>query len=148
MSSTTPTREQLVDRLTADASAWPGIEVGPHRFDGSEFTLGSREVGHVHRFGTLDINYPRQLRDALVDEGRTGVHHVVPDSGWTTFRLRTDADLDAARWLLRLSYLYHVATLRRRAEFADVVGAVDVESELDAMEPSPRTRAVFDRVLD
>ncbi|WP_117591191.1 luciferase domain-containing protein [Haloprofundus halophilus] len=148
MSSTTPSREQLVDELTATAATWPGIEVAPHRFEGNEFTLGPREVGHVHRFGILDINYPRRLRDTLIDEGRTGEHHVVPDSGWTTFRIRTGADLEPARWLLRLSYLYHVATLRRRPELAGVVGDVDVEGELDAMSPSPRVRESFDRVLD
>ncbi|WP_224449895.1 luciferase family protein [Haloprofundus salilacus] len=147
MSSITPAHEQLVDRVTADASTWPGIEVNPHRFDGSEFTLGPREIGHVHRFGILDINYPKRLRDALVDEGRTGEHHVVPDSGWTTFRLRTDADVDDARWLLRLSYLYHAATLRRRPEIAAAVGEIDVESELEAMGPSARVREIFDGVL-
>ncbi|WP_224269175.1 luciferase family protein [Haloprofundus salinisoli] len=147
MSSTTPTRERLVDRLTADAATWPGIEVAPHRFDGSEFSLGPREVGHVHRFGILDINYPKRLRDALVEDGRTGDHHVVPDSGWTTFRIRTDADVDAARWLLRLSYLYHVATLRQRPEFAETFGDVDVAAELDAMELSSRVRDIFGGVL-
>ncbi|WP_224336238.1 luciferase family protein [Haloprofundus halobius] len=148
MSSTTSTREQLVDRLTADASAWLGVGVSPHRFDGNEFTLGTREIGHVHRFGILDINYPKRLRDTLVDEGRTSEHHVVPDSGWTTFRIRTDADLDAARWLLRLSYLYHVATLRRRPEFAESLGEIDIDGELDSMTPSARVRAIFDAVLN
>ena len=138
-----------VDHLVADASAWPEVTVGPHRFDAVEFRLADHELGHVHRRGgLLDINFPKRLRDALVEEGRTGDHHVVPHSGWTSYRLRSDDDLDGGRWLLRLSYLYRALTRRRHPVGEAVLEAVDVAAELDDLEVSDRVRVVFEDVVD
>ena len=47
-------------------------------------------------------------RDRFVthlDEGLAGEHQWVPNSGWITFRVRTEQDLQHALWLLRLSYM-------------------------------------------
>jgi Family of unknown function (DUF5519) len=70
-----------------------------------EFQFGDREVGHAHRNGTVDIPFPRTIRDALLADGLAGEHHWVPNSGWITFRMRGEEDLRHALWLLRLSYL-------------------------------------------
>jgi len=42
----------------------------------------------------------RSVRDALLAEE----HQWVPNSGWVTFRVRSDKDLQDAIWLMRLSY--------------------------------------------
>jgi hypothetical protein len=142
----------LVERLIADAAGWPGVEVAPHRFGGTEFRLGAREVGHVHEWGSLDVNYLRRLRDVLVAAGLTGEHHLLADSGWTSFDLRRERDYEQARWLLRLSYLYHVNALSKRdAAFLDAepdvepYAGVDVTAELDVLDPSESIRAAFER---
>lgn len=137
----------LVDRIVADVERWPGVETEPHRFGGVEFSLGPREVGHVHRQGLVDINYPRRIRDALLDADETGEHHVVPDSGWTTFRVGTEADVERALRLLRISYLYLAATLSKTSRAPDDVREVDVADELDALDVSPAIRDAFDRIL-
>lgn len=69
------------------------------------FRHGSAEIGHIHPGGIVDIPFPRPVRDALLDEHLAEEHHWVPNSGWVTFRVRTEDDLQHAMWLLRLSYL-------------------------------------------
>jgi hypothetical protein len=134
--------------LVTEVGDWPGVETAPHRFAGTEFRLGDREFGHVHRGGLLDVNFTRRLRDLLVAEGRTGPHHVVPDSGWTSFAVREPDDVARARWLLRLSYLYTALLRRRTPEGAAVLAAIDPVAELDELGSSRAVRAAFDRLLD
>jgi hypothetical protein len=59
----------------------------------------------VHRDGTVDIPFPRAVRDALLEEGQAEEHRWVPNSGWTTFRIRGEADIGHALGLMRISYL-------------------------------------------
>lgn len=86
-------------------SAWPNVSVHPHRFAGKEFRFGKAEIGHLHTNGTLDIPFPRPVRDALIEEGQAQEHRWVPNSGWTTFRVRGEADLAHAIELMRISYV-------------------------------------------
>ena len=92
-------------RLEEEVAAWPNVSVHPHRFGGQEFRFGNAEVGHVHEGGTVDIPFPRNVRDALLADGLAEEHRWVPNSGWTTFRVRSEEDLKHALWLMRLSYL-------------------------------------------
>jgi hypothetical protein len=104
-------------KLEDEVSKWPNASVHLHRFGGREFRFGgyegsaegrtavSAQVGHVHIGGIVDIPFTRSVRDALLAEGLAEEHHWVPDSGWTTFHIRSDADLKHTLWLMRLSYL-------------------------------------------
>src|SRR5258708_30952118 len=91
--------------LEDEISAWPHVSIHPHRFGGREFRFGDAEVGHMHTGGTVDIPFPRSVRDALLEEGLAEEHRWVPNSGWITFRVRSEEDFNHAVWLLRLSYL-------------------------------------------
>lgn len=86
-------------------STWPNVSVHPHRFGGKEFRFGKKEIGHLHSNGTLDIPFPRAVRDALIEEGQAEEHRWVPNSGWTTFRVHSQADLAHATELMRISYV-------------------------------------------
>ena len=134
-----------VDRLIEEVGSWPGVTVGEHRFGGTEWRVGPREIGHVHQWGMLDIAYLRALRDTLVARGDTGVHHLLDESGWTTYYIRDPADFDHARWLVRLSYLYHVRILKETPAGAEAYASVDVERELEALDPSEEVRSAFER---
>jgi len=92
-------------KLEEEVSAWPNISVHPHRFGGREFLFGAAEVGHVHIGGIVDIPFPRSIHDALLSEGLAEEHRWVPNSGWVTFRILSEEDLQHALWLMRLSYL-------------------------------------------
>lgn len=98
----------LLQSLEAKVSLWPGVSAHPHRFGGREFCIGRLEVGHTHSDGTLDIPFPRALHDQLLAEGLAEQHHWAPDSGWTTFQLRSEEDIAHGLQLLRLSYLRYV----------------------------------------
>lgn len=86
-----------------EISTWASVSVHPHRFGGREFRFGNAEIGHVHTGGTVDVPFPRSLRDALLAEGLAEEHHWVPNSGWVTFHIRSGGDLRHALSLLRLS---------------------------------------------
>jgi hypothetical protein len=108
-------------QIIAAVSSWPDVKVGPHRFGGVEFRVGRREVGHLHGDRIADLPFPRRVRDELIAAGRALPHHVLPDSGWVTFRIRTPTDVDAAVELFRLSYERAVhaksyATARSRSD--------------------------------
>jgi hypothetical protein len=40
----------------------------------------------------------------LVAAGRAQPHHVLPESGWISFRIKSEADVLAAVDLMRMSY--------------------------------------------
>jgi hypothetical protein len=94
-----------VSQLEGEVSAWPNVSAHPHRFGGKEFRFGKAEIGHVHQNGTVDIPFPRAVRDALLEEGHAEEHRWVPNSGWATFRVRGEADVRHATKLMRISYL-------------------------------------------
>lgn len=94
-----------MESLERHVGSWPEVSIHPHRFGGRDFRHGSAEIGHIHPGGIVDIPFPRPVRDALLDEHLAEEHPWVPNSGWVTFRVRTEDDLQHAMWLLRLSYL-------------------------------------------
>ena len=94
--------------------AWPGVEAHPHRFGGTEFRVGAREIGHIHGDHLLDIPFPKKVRDVVVAEGRAQPHHILPDTGWISFYLRQEADIERAITLLRESYELALAQKTRR----------------------------------
>lgn len=90
---------------------WPGVTAHPHRFGGTEYRLGRREIGHVHGNYLVDIPFPKKVRDEIVTTGRAKPHHVLPESGWVSFYLREPADVEQAIQLLQLSF--ELATRQR-----------------------------------
>jgi hypothetical protein len=84
--------------------SWEGTSAHPHRFGGVEFRLGSRELGHLHGDVLLDVPFPSKVHDELIAAGRAQPHHVLPDTGWVSFRIKTEPDVQAAVDLMRLSY--------------------------------------------
>ena len=92
------------ERIVKEVSSWKGVTSSPHRFGGSEFRLGRRELGHIHGDHFADIVFPMQVRNQLVAEGRVEPHHILPKSGWITFRFRREGDVERAIELFKLSY--------------------------------------------
>ena len=93
------------ERLEQEISSWPDVSTHPHRFGGREFRFKAAEIGHIHIGGTVDIPFPRSIRDVLVADGLAQEHRWVPNSGWITFQVRGEEDFRHAVWLMRLSYL-------------------------------------------
>ena len=92
-------------KLITDAvTSWSGATVQPHRFGGVEYVIGKREVGHIHGDHLVDIPFPKKVRDEIVAAGRAQPHHILPETGWVSFYIRQDDDLEKAIALLRESY--------------------------------------------
>lgn len=92
------------DRIVGLVSSWDGVTVHPHRFGGVEFRVGRRQIGHLHGDRMADLPFPVRIRERLVAEGRAERHHILPDSGWVTLRLRSERDAERAIDLFRLNY--------------------------------------------
>jgi hypothetical protein len=123
--------------LEEEVAAWPGVSIHPHRFGGREFLFDRAEVGHVHTGGIVDIPFPRPIRDALLAENLAEEHHWVPDSGWITFRFRSEDGLRHAVWLMRLSYLRYA--LKTSTDPARLL-----EQESEALHLSPRFKSLLE----
>ncbi|HSL44759.1 MAG TPA: luciferase family protein [Anaerolineales bacterium] len=91
-------------RITAAVASWPGVAVQPHRFGGEEYVIGKREIGHIHGDHLVDIPFPKKVRDQIVATGRAQPHHILPETGWVSFYLRQESDVEQAIALLRESY--------------------------------------------
>ena len=124
-------------KLEDEVCTWPNITAHAHRFGGREFRFGSAEVGHVHPGGTVDIPFPRSVRDALLAEGLAEEHRWVPNSGWITFHVRGEDDLQHAVWLMRLSYLRYALKAA-----ADPRGLFEKESE--ELQLSPELQSLLE----
>jgi len=92
------------DTIVAEVSSWEGVTTSLHRFGGMEFRFGRREIGHIHGNYQADIPFPKPIRDSLVAAGKAEPHHILPESGWITFRLAEPADIEKVVELFRMSY--------------------------------------------
>jgi hypothetical protein len=101
-------------RIRSAVLSWPGVSARPHRFGGVEFRLERREIGHLHRGRLLDIPFPRRVRDELLAAGKAEPHHVLPHTGWVSFRIRSEQDEARAIELLRIAYERAIAQRARR----------------------------------
>ncbi len=94
----------IADRISREVLSWAGVTAEPHRFGGVEFRLGRRELGHLHGDRLADLPFPRAVREQLVSVGQAEPHHILPDSGWVTRRIRSEADVAEVIDLFRLNY--------------------------------------------
>jgi len=92
--------KQIIDTLLT----WEIMESHPHRFGGTEFRIGKREIGHIHGDALVDIPFPKKVRDEIVAAGEAQPHHILPETGWVSFYLREDGDIQKAIDLLQRSY--------------------------------------------
>ncbi len=92
------------DKITKTVTAWDGVTAQPHRFGGVEYVIGKRELGHIHGDYLVDIPFPKKVRDEIVAAGRAQPHHILPETGWISFYLRQDGDVEKAIGLLHESF--------------------------------------------
>ena len=80
------------------------VSAGEHRFGGTEYKLGKREIGHVHGEHLVDIPFPIKIRNEIVESGEAQPHHILPESGWVSIYLHKEEDVETAINLLKRSY--------------------------------------------
>ena len=103
--TTTTARLSASQRIAAEASSWPGVEAGPGRRGEFAFTLGRRELGHLHGDHAAHFSFPKAVWAQLRQEGRIENHPVFPGKqGPAARRIENDADIEDVIALLRLNY--------------------------------------------
>lgn len=85
---------ELIER---EVESWEGVTAHPHRFGGTEFRLGKRELGHLHETWA-DLPFTTRIREMLVETGRAEPHRFGV-RGWVSAGLDDDVIE-----LFRLSY--------------------------------------------
>jgi len=96
--------DSLANRITREVRSWDGVVAAPHRYGGLEFRVGRRELGHLHGSRLADLPFPIAIRKQLVATGRAERHHILPDSGWVSVRIRGEDDVEVVIDLFRLNY--------------------------------------------
>ncbi|MCH7661365.1 MAG: DUF5519 family protein [Euryarchaeota archaeon] len=143
--ATTSTTATTGMRIVESVSGWPSVESEPHRFGATAFVVENREIGHLHDGRVLDINLPKRVKDCLLADGHTDEHRFA-GGGWTTYRIDPNEEIDHALWLCRLSYLYTLLTMRRKPVGRAILADLDLDAELEQLDPDPEIRAIFDRM--
>jgi hypothetical protein len=92
-------------RIEAEVVSWPGVEAGPGRFGSRRFTIGRRELGHLHGEEIADLPLRPEVARDLIAAGQGREHRYTPEgSGWVTIDLDSEDDADRVISLMRGSY--------------------------------------------
>jgi hypothetical protein len=93
------------ERITEEVISWPGVAARPGRRGEFAFTVGGREIGHLHGDHSAHFGFPKEVWAALFEQGRIDDHPVFPGRpGLGSHRIETEADIDDVIALLRLNY--------------------------------------------
>ena len=101
--TTTSTRLSASERITAAVTAWPGVEAGLGARGEYGFSVGKRQIGHLHGDRVAHFGFPRTVWGQLMEEGRIERHPIDHD-GWGARPIAGDEDVEAVIALLRLNY--------------------------------------------
>jgi hypothetical protein len=92
-------------QITAEVTSWPGVEAGPGRRGEFGFTVGRRQIGHLHGDHAAHFSFPKEIWAELFEAGRITYHPVFPDKiGPAARRIESDADARDVIVLMRLNY--------------------------------------------
>jgi hypothetical protein len=92
-------------RITEEVTSWPGVAAGPGRRGEFAFTVGSRQIGHLHGDHAAHFSFPKQVWSELFADGRIIHHPVFPGKqGPAARRIEDEADVRDVIALLRLNY--------------------------------------------
>jgi hypothetical protein len=91
--------------ITDEVTSWPGVEAGPGRRGEFSFTVGGREIGHLHGDHAAHFFFPKALWRELREQQRIVEHPVFPGKeGPAARRIDGDDDVRDVIELLRLNY--------------------------------------------
>jgi hypothetical protein len=93
------------EEITKEVTSWPGVTAGPGRRGELAFTVGRKEIGHLHGDSSAHFFFPKPIWRELRDQGRIGEHPVFPGrQGPAARRIEDDDDVRDVIELLRLNY--------------------------------------------
>ncbi len=97
------TSRSASERITEEVTSWPGVEAGTGRRGEFAFTVGRRQIGHLHGDRSAHFSFPKDVWAELFAQGRVVHHPVFPDKiGPAARRIEDEADVRDVIELLRL----------------------------------------------
>ncbi len=93
------------ERITREVGSWPGVEAGIGRRGEFGFTVGRREIGHLHGDHAAHFGFPKDVGAELREQGRVVPHPVAPHkTAWGARRIENDEDVRDVIAIMRLNY--------------------------------------------
>jgi hypothetical protein len=81
------------------------VTAGPGSRDEFAFTVGRREIGHLHGDRVAHFGFTKQVWSGLYEQGRIDYHPVFPGRpGFAARRIEDEGDVQDVIELLRLNY--------------------------------------------
>jgi hypothetical protein len=101
MSRTQTASEQITEEVTS----WPGVTAGPGTRGEFGFSVGRREIGHLHGDRVAHFGFPKDVWATLFEQDRIDYHPVFPGKpGYGARSINDEADILDVIELLRLNY--------------------------------------------
>ena len=92
-------------RITAEVTSWPGVEAGTGKRGEWAFTVGRKEIGHLHGDRVAHFGFPKSLWQELFDADRITYHPVVPGKpGFGARSIESETDIEDVIAMIRLNY--------------------------------------------
>ena len=98
------TTNSIVTQIQQKVGSWPDVRVDIYRGGMIFFHVGRREIGHLHGDRLADLPVPVRIREQLVAAGKASVHYLHPQTGWISYYIRGEQDIDPVVQLFRLNY--------------------------------------------
>jgi Family of unknown function (DUF5519) len=93
------------ERITDEVTSWAGVNAGPGSRGEFAFTVGRRQLGHLHGDYAAHFSFPKKVWAELFKQGRVVYHPVFPGKpGPAARRIESEADVRDVIELLRLNY--------------------------------------------
>ena len=112
-----PATQTASEQITEEVTSWPGVEAGPGERGEFAFTVGRKQIGHLHGDHAFHSGFPKAVWTELHDAGRIDYHPVFPGKpGYAARRIQTEDDVRDVIAMLRLNY---DRAVRNRSTAAD-----------------------------
>ena len=93
------------EQIAKQVTSWPGVEAGFGARGEFGFKVGRREIGHLHGDRVAHFGFPKDVWQALFDDGRIDYHPVFPGRpGYGARTIESEDDVRDVIGLMRLNY--------------------------------------------
>jgi hypothetical protein len=93
------------EQITAEVTSWAGVSAGPGSRGEFAFSVGRKQIGHLHGDRVAHFGFPKAVWHELFDAGRIDYHPVFPGKpGFGARAIRDEADVRDVIAMLRLNY--------------------------------------------
>jgi hypothetical protein len=97
-------QESVATRIQRELTSWPDVITESHRGGIVFFRVGRREIGHLHGNRMADLPFPVRIREKLVAERKAHLHYLHPTTGWVSYYIRGEEDIEPILELFRMNY--------------------------------------------